>query len=212
MSRIPFLPEDRPTRIYLLRHGEVATFERRSFNGWSDVGLTPRGVSQLEDAASRLSSKPIRAVYTSDLQRSVLGGEAIAKACGVPQNILPELREKSFGVWEGLTAREASERYPEDWEKWVSDPFDNRPEKGESYREVGLRALPAVKKIVESHPGEEIVVVAHGGVNRVILAEVLCQTGSAFFRIEQKSAALNIIDYFEDNVIVRLVNGNHGNL
>jgi broad specificity phosphatase PhoE len=212
MSRIPFLPDDPPTRIYLLRHGEVATFERRSFNGWTDVGLTPRGVSQLEEVASRLSSKPIRAVYTSNLQRSVLGGEAIAKACGVPQLIRPELREKGFGVWEGLTADEASERYPEAWEKWVADPLDNRPESGESYREVSLRVLPAIKKIVEAHPGEEVVVVAHGGVNRVILADVLCQTGSAFFRIEQKYAALNIIDYFKDNVIVRLVNGNHGNL
>ena len=205
--RFEFLPDDRPTRIYLLRHGEVTTFERKSFNGQSDVGLTPRGIAQLEEIASRLAFHPISAVYTSDLQRSVRGGEAIAKACGVALRQMPELREKNFGVWEGFTAQEISGRDPEGWSTWLARPDESRPEGGEAYREVGERALAALEIILKKHAGEEIAIVAHGGVNKVLLADALAQAPSALFRIEQKYAALNIIDYFKNKALVKLVNG-----
>lgn len=205
--RFPFLPEDRPTRVYLLRHGEVTTFERKTFNGQTDVGLTPRGLSQLEEVAARLASAPIRAVYTSDLQRSVRGGEAIAKACSVSLFQMPELREKNFGVWEGLNAEEISNRDPHGWSAWLTNPADSRSGGEESYREVGERALAAFKIILWKHAGEEVAVVAHGGVNKVLLADALSQSSSALFRIEQKYAALNVIDYFKNKVVVKLVNG-----
>jgi broad specificity phosphatase PhoE len=205
--RFEFLPEDRPTRVYLLRHGEVTTFERKTFNGQSDVGLTPRGVAQLEEVAARLAFNPIRAVYTSDLQRSVRGGEAIAKACGVSLFKMPQLREKRFGVWEGLNAEEIAGRDPKGWSVWLTNPEESRPEGGESYREVGERALAALEIILKKHAGEEIAIVAHGGVNKVLLADALDQSPSALFRIEQKYAALNIIDYFKNKAVVKLVNG-----
>jgi len=205
--RFEFLPEDRPTRIYLLRHGEVTTFERRAFNGQTDVGLTPRGLSQFEEIAARLASSSIRAVYTSDLQRSIRGGEAIAKACGVPLFHLSALQEKNFGVWEGLNAQEISSRDPEGWSAWLTDPADSRPGGVESYREVGERALAALELILRKHAGEEVAVVAHGGVNKVLLADALGQSPTALFRIEQKYAALNIIDYFKNRVVVKLING-----
>lgn len=205
--RFEFLPEDRPTRIYLLRHGEVATFERKTFNGQTDVGLTSRGISQLEEVAARLTAYPIRAVYTSDLQRSVRGGEAIAKACGVSLFQIPELREKNFGVWEGLNAEEISRRDPDGWSAWLTNPADSRPGGEESYREVGERALAALEVILRKHEGEEVAVVAHGGVNKVLLADALGQSHTSLFRIEQKYAALNIIDYFKNKAIVKLVNG-----
>lgn len=207
MIQFPRLLEDRPTRVYLIRHGEVVTFEKKSFNGHRDVALTPRGIMQLEEVAGRLADRPIRAVYTSDLQRSIQGGEAIAKACSVPLLKIPALREKNFGVWEGCTAEEITSRDFRGWAEWMADPFDCCPEGGESYREVSARAGAALKKILEKHPGEEIAVVAHGGVNRVILAEALDQPPSALFRIEQKYAALNVIDYFRNHISVKLING-----
>jgi broad specificity phosphatase PhoE len=205
--RFEFLPEDRPTRVYLLRHGEVTTFERKTFNGQTDVGLTPRGISQLEEVAARLAFNPIRAVYTSDLQRSVQGGEAIAKACDVSLFQMPELREKRFGVWEGLNAQEIASRDPKGWSHWLSNPTESCPERGETYREVGERALAALSKILRNHAGEEVAIVAHGGVNKVLLADALGQSPTALFRIEQKYAALNIIDYFKNKAVVKLVNG-----
>lgn len=205
--RFEFLPEDRPTRVYLLRHGEVTLFDRKTFNGQTDVGLTPRGIVQLEEIAARLASCPIRAVYTSDLQRSVRGGAAIAKACGVSLFQMPGLREKRFGVWEGCTAEEISRRDPEGWSIWLTHPDESRPEGGETYREVGERALAALEMILKKHAGEEIAIVAHGGVNKVLLADALGQSPSALFRIEQKYAALNILDYFRNEAVVKLVNG-----
>lgn len=207
LTLFPKLLENRPTRVYLIRHGEVVTFEKKSFNGHRDVALTPRGILQLEGVAERLSDRPIRAVYTSDLQRSIRGGEAIAKVCSIPLFRMPALREKNFGVWEGCAAEEIADRDLKGWAEWMADPFDCRPEGGESYREVSKRAGSALKEILETHPGEEIAIVAHGGVNRVLLAEALDQPPSALFRIEQKYAALNIIDYLKNHISVKLING-----
>ncbi len=203
----PYLPENQPTRVYLIRHGEVVTFQKKSFNGHHDVALTPRGILQLEEVAGRLASQPIRAVYTSDLQRSIQGGEAIAKVCSAPLYQVPALREKNFGRWEQCTAQEVADLDPKGWAEWMTDPFDTRPERGETYREVLQRVGSAFKEILKKHPGEEIAVVAHGGVNRVVLADALDQSPSALFRIEQKYAALNIIDYFKNHISVKLING-----
>lgn len=67
--------------------------------------------------------------------------------------------------------------------------------------------MAAFEIILRKHAGEEVAVVAHGGVNKVLLADALGQSPTALFRIEQKYAALNIIDYFKNKVVVKLING-----
>ena len=205
--RFPKLSNDRPTRLDLIRHGEVVTFDQKSFNGQTDVALTPQGHAQLVAVAQQLVGKPIRAVYSSDLTRSVRGGEAIANALRVPLKSVPELREKHFGAWEGMRVEEVARLFPAEWAIWRADPSQSRPEGGESYEDVEKRVLPALESLLERHAEEEIVIVAHGGVNRVILANALDMPRSALFRIEQRYGAVNVIDYFRDRILVKQVNG-----
>jgi len=207
MIRFPALSSDRPTRLYLVRHGEVVTHDQKSFNGHTDVELTPCGRAQLEAVAQQLAGEPIRAVYTSTLRRSIFGGEAIARAVSVRCVAEPGLREKHFGVWEGRTVQEVARLYPAAWAIWQADPAGSRPEGGEAYQDVQKRVIPTLEAILSRHAGEEIAIVAHGGVNRVILADALSMPLSALFRIEQKYAAVNIIDYFSERILVRKVNG-----
>ncbi len=207
MIRFSSLFSDRPTRVYLLRHGEVVTHERKCFNGHTDVALTAHGVAQMEGVAKQLASEGLCAVYTSDLRRTLRGGEAIARACAVPQFTVAALREKHFGKWEGLTAREIALLHPKSWAEWMADPAESTPEGGESYREAHKRVIPALEDILSKHPGETIAIVAHSGVNRLILGDALGQPLSAIFRIEQKYAALNIIDYSKERILVKRVNG-----
>lgn len=196
------------TRIYLIRHGEVVGAGPKRYNGHRDVDLSQNGVVQMEQMAQRLTDFPIAAIYCSDLMRTAKGAKILAKANSLPVYIRPSLREKSFGAWEGLTYEEASARFPQEWKAWLVDPAGSRPPGGETFREVEQRVLQELSLILKEHPGQEVAILAHGGTNRVILCHALGLDLKHIFRIEQKYAALNIIDFFENGVaIVQLMNG-----
>jgi len=201
------IPGRRPTRLYLMRHGEVEASRRGRYNGHSDVELSVEGILQLEALADRVAGEPIRGVYASDLIRSRTGAEAIARRFGLQVEIRSGFREKNFGRWEGLSATEVSERFPEEWARWLSDPAGARPAGGESYREVYQRVTAGLGEILCRHRGEEVALVAHGGVNRLVLAFALNLDLSNLPRIEQKYGALNIIDFFQNGALTLLVNG-----
>lgn len=83
-----------------------------------------------------------------------------------------------------------------------------RPPGGECLIDVKERILPVFKRLVATHPDQEVALLLHGGVNRVILADALRMDLQDLFRIEQAFGALNIIDYFEDGMaVVKLMNG-----
>lgn len=173
-----------------------------TYNGHRDVGLTPTGVAQLERVADRLASAPLRAVYSSTLRRSREGAEQIAARHGLPVIAYPELREKHFGIWEGLTYEEVAERFPEQWALWLVDPPTARPEGGETYEEMRDRVLKALASILARHPAQQVAVVAHGGVNRAVLCHALGLDLKYVFRIEQDYGALNVIDFYPDGMAV----------
>ena len=197
-----------PTRVYLMRHGEVANGFEKRYNGHIDVDITDNGVHQMHRLAGLLAGKDLSAIYSSDLIRSVKGARIIADKTGVSPTSLEVLRERSVGAWEGLTADEIRERFPEEYRMWRADLLNYRPPGGECLLDVKNRILPAYKRIVDSHPDREIALMLHGGVNRIILADALGMELTNLFRIDQTFGALNIIDYFDDGMtVVRLVNG-----
>src|SRR3972149_1727192 len=196
------------TRIYLIRHGEVVGAGPKRYNGQRDVELTQTGISQMEGMANRLASYPIVAIYCSDLTRAHKGAEILARANNIPVYPRRSLREKNFGAWEGLTYEEVASRFPEEWKAWLADPAGSRPPGGETYREVEERALQELSLILKDHRGQELVILSHGGTNRIILCHALRLDLKNIFRIEQQYSALNIIDFFENGLAsVHLMNG-----
>jgi len=197
-----------PTRVYLMRHGEVDCGSEQRCNGHLDIDVTEKGLEQMRRLSELLEGKPITAVYSSDLIRSVRGAEIISKSLGLKHTPLRMLRERAFGAWEGLTAGEIKERYPEGYVAWRGDLLNFRPPGGEGLLDVQARVLPEYRRIVAAHPGQEIAMLLHGGVNRVILADALGLPPLNLFRIDQSFGALNIIDYYEDGMaVVKLANG-----
>lgn len=199
-------------RLYLVRHGQVAKPKPRSYHGQQDVPLSELGMSQMERLAAWAESLPLRAVYTSDLQRARLGAEMVGRRCGLAPVVLAAFREKHFGGWEGLTYEEASRHDPDAWAAWIADPPTGRPPGGETYLEVEARVLPALEGIIQQHGEEDavqhVLLLAHGGVNRVILCRALRLPLRQVFRIEQDYAAVNVIDYLPTGeVTIRLLNG-----
>lgn len=196
------------TRIYLIRHGQVAGFDQARYNGQTDVGLTDLGVEQYHVMKERLADKKISACYTSDLSRCSIGAEIICGQFGIEPVRRRELRELNVGVWEGLTWQEIQSRWPDQWEARLADLVNYRVPQGENPLDVQARLMPVIGEIVERHCGQEILVVGHGGVNRIVLLNAIGAPISAMFNIEQSYGCLNIIDYYADGkTTVKLLNG-----
>jgi len=195
------------TRIYLIRHGQVINSQAKAYNGHNDVGLSDLGVSQMERVAGRLKREPVTVVYCSDLIRSRKGAEIIAR----DHNLVPisdvNLRELNFGLWEGLTFAEIAGQFPGELKKWNGSLVDYAIPEGESVADLRERVIPTAEEIVTRHRGQAIALVAHGGVNRVILADATNLSLKYMFSMEQDYGCLNIIDYFQDLAVVKLMNG-----
>ena len=196
------------TRLHLIRHGEVEGAEEKRYNGQSDVALTPKGLAQISFLQMRIKKFPISAVYCSDLTRCVDGATLLASGYDLQPITNPELREIDAGDWQGMTWDEILKKHPKLWKKRLKDivnvPFPN----GENLVDVAMRIRPVMQELVEKHQGEEIVVVAHGGVNRIILLDAIGAPLESLFSIEQDFGCLNSIDYYADgNSVVRLLNG-----
>lgn len=196
------------TTLYVIRHGQVAKSRPHSYNGQLDVPLSVIGVQQMERLADWAASLGTDAIYCSDLRRTVEGAQSVSRRCTVPVSATPLLREKHFGKWEGLTYEEAEARFPSEWQAWLADPADARPPGGETYREVEARVVPFARRVVCDHIGQTVLILAHGGVNRVILCRALGLSLHRVFRIEQDYACVNRIDCSADNRWqVVLING-----
>ncbi|MBM4293982.1 MAG: alpha-ribazole phosphatase [Deltaproteobacteria bacterium] len=195
------------TRLYLVRHGQVADGHTDRYHGANDIGLSEAGLRQLENLAGELRGQPLAGIYASDLTRARLGAEILARGREVEPQCFPELREIHFGIWEGLNFSEIADRYPRELEARFADLANYRLPEGESLMDVRARVLPKLRNLLAAHPGEALALVAHAGVNRVILAEALGLPLHHLFRLDQRYGCLNIIDYFPDLPVVRLING-----
>lgn len=197
------------TRIYLWRHPEVLGSEDGKFWGQTDVALTKHGKDQQKAVANYMAQRELSSIYCSDLQRTQLVADAIARAFKPRKQVtaLPQLRELCLGQWEGMTYQEIDNKYPGALTQRAEDLAGYRIEGGESLHDLAERVMPAFQEIVAENQGGRICIVAHAGVNRVILTKVMGAPLDRIFRLDQAYAALNVIDVFEDGLpLIRSIN------
>ena len=156
------------TRIIAIRHGETAWNVDTRIQGQLDIGLNATGRWQAQRAALALAGETIAAVYSSDLLRAWETALSVANAIG--QNVVTNegLRERGFGVFEGKTFAEIGEKWPEQALLWRRREPTFAPEGGESLLLFRDRILETVDTLASPHLGQQIVVVAHGGVMDVL--------------------------------------------
>lgn len=194
------------TWIYLVRHGSVVGAETRRFIGHLDVPLSPLGESEIERLAKRLATVSLAAVYASDLGRSRLSAEIIARPHGLRPRIDPALREMAMGRWEGLTADEINAREPEAFKEWMARVGEYPFPDGESVPDLVARAWPAFERIVAAHPGERAVIVAHGGTNRAILCRALGLPLDRLLVFGQDYGALSLLEWRGGRFVLHVLN------
>jgi broad specificity phosphatase PhoE len=222
------------TTLYLIRHGATEGSDTKRYKGSIDVPLSEKGALQVQAASEYVRSHlrdsghsrhqsylrdihaadapgdpfaGLTAVYSSGLRRAFRSAEIIAASYGLTPRIHNGLRERSFGIWEGMSFVEIKERYPAEFEAWAGNPLKYSPMDGENTLEVRERAIGALESILARHHGDNIAIVAHGGVNRIILCHIMGTPLENIFRIEQDHAAVNVIEFWDNYPVVKLLNG-----
>ena len=142
--------------LLLVRHGETDWNAEGRLQGHTDRPLNDYGRTQAKELADRLAGEGADAIYTSDLVRAKATAEIIGERLGLTVVVDPDLREKDWGNWEGLTGDER-----------VHVEFE-----GESTEDHRDRVTGAVRRIVARHPAQRVVVVTHGGSLRRIRTAV----------------------------------------
>jgi broad specificity phosphatase PhoE len=164
------VPDKNATRIILVRHGATEWNHSKRAQGQADIELDTEGKRQAIAVAEDLAHVEVDAVYSSDLKRALDTARPIAESHGLEVVVDPEFREIDQGEWEGLHVDEIKRRWPDLW--GPTRHYTARPG-GESPQQVRDRALQALVRIAQAHPGDTVVVVSHGGTIRCISAEAL---------------------------------------
>jgi broad specificity phosphatase PhoE len=192
------------TRVVLVRH--AATEESARCYGRLDVSLSPRGHRQADALAGALGDHPLAAVYASPLARALDTARPIAAAQGLEPDVLDALAELDFGEVEGLRYDEIEAARPELFRAWMDEPARVRFPGGEGLADLRARVLPVLAEIRLRHEREAVVVVAHGGVVRVVLAEALGLDDGAFFRLDLSEGGVSVVDWLDGVPLLRLAN------
>ena len=159
-------------RILLARHGQTAWNAQGRLQGHTDIELDDTGRTQAKQLADSLVGAGITRVWSSDLARARQTATIVASELGLPPpEVDAELRERKFGVFEGLTRDEILAQHPEAWRAWVA--HTTHPPGGEPRDEATVRMQRALLRIVAD---DTALVVTHGGVMRLWLMELLGTT------------------------------------
>ena len=196
----------KPTRIILLRHGEVEN-AGSVFYSQQNVSLSDSGRKQSLALADRLKDVPFSMVFSSDLSRCLFLAEAIAVKRGLVVEARSELREVDFGRWSGLSWEAVEARYPGALSERMEKLESYRPPQGENLVEVALRVWRVIDEVLKKCKEEAVAIVSHGGVNRVLIARATGLSLNNIFSLEQDFACVNVLDFYPDGpVTLRLLN------
>lgn len=171
-----------PVVVDLLRHGEVAA-EGWAFRGSTDIALSDTGWRQMRAAGSRLADASFSQIASSPMQRCRRFADEFAAGLAVPLHDLPDMREMDFGAWENRDMQELEAEHGELLQRFWQSPVGVHPPGGEAFEHFAGRVLEAWGAWLHGASGEHRLLVAHGGVIRVLLAHLLDMPLPAMWRL-----------------------------
>ncbi len=195
------------TRLLLVRHGETELNSAERYWGHSDVKLSALGIRQAEGLRDRLSAEQIDAIYSSDLKRALVTAKTIASGRQLAVITCAELREINFGKIEGLNFEEISQLFPEFAAKWrLQRDINLEFPGGESFNELNSRVSSFADRLRRHTDGEVVLVVAHAGVLRTLICQLMGIELRCIYQIRLDLASLSIVETYPQGAIVSLLN------
>ncbi len=161
------------TRLLLVRHGEVEAKYQRVFGGRIDMALSPRGVEQAQRVAEHLRGVRLDAIYASPMKRAQQTLAPIVALNGHQPITLQGLREVDFGAWTGLAWEQVKERFGLSAFQWLTELDRGGIPEAESPADYRARTEDCLRQILGGNAGRTVAIVCHGGVIRMLLAQLL---------------------------------------
>ena len=192
-------------RLLLVRHGETDWNLAQRFQGHSDVPLNQVGLQQAQALKDRLSDEIITSFYSSDLERAHETAKIIANR-KIDLQSDARLREVHFGDWEGLTYYEIQKKYPGQLAAWEQDVYKVAPPNGETLEALASHTQSFLNDLLLNHKDETILIVAHGGVIRVLICLALNLPATMHWQFQVAPASLSEIGFYPAGAILNFVN------
>jgi len=155
--------------LLLVRHGETVSNLEKIYAGRSSEWLTERGIIQAKEVSEKLKHFDVQALYSSPIQRAIQTAEIIGKTLGLNVIIEDAFQEMAMGAWEGLHEEKVALLYPEEWQLWHSRPAELELQGRETLDGLLKRVLKGIYKIQEVHGLQNVVIVTHVAIIRVLL-------------------------------------------
>lgn len=162
------IPKSVETRICLIRHGETEWNVQKRIQGHTDIPLNETGRAQALAMAFNAAHQRFQAIYSSDLERAFETAKALAAREDHEVRPLPQLRERHYGLFQGLTAEEGARLHPQAHALYLARDLDYDFGSGESLRDFAARVADGIDWLVRHHAGQTIAAVSHSGVLDVV--------------------------------------------
>jgi len=190
------VPDSHSTTIIdLLRHGEVEGGD--VFCGSTDDVLTDEGWQQMQDALEGKSGWDV--ILSSPLQRCCEFAESLAKEEDLNLHINEQFQEIHFGDWEACSPDDILQTDVQNLQAWWQSPTRETPPRGENFQDFRSRVLKAFNQLTKKYQDEQVLLITHAGVIRVILMDVLGMQDENLFRLNVDHACYSRVRIYRDH-------------
>jgi len=197
---------ENPTRLFLVRHGEVEERYLRVYGGRIDMNLSPRGREQAATLKPFFARQGLDALYCSSMKRARQTLEPIANRAVDAPVFLEDLREIDFGEWTGLEWEEVASRHESKVADWLRLLDSGVVDGAESTVDLRERVEPCLTRILESHPGQSVAVICHGAVIRLMLSCLLDLPLRRLGGLDISYAGVTLVEHEGKRNVARYIN------
>jgi broad specificity phosphatase PhoE len=194
-------------KIYIARHGETTWNVEGRIQGRSDPGLSPKGYAQSLALLHQLENQPLSAIYASTLQRSIQTAQPVADLLGLSIQRQPELDEIAFGILEGKNLYHFDEELKMEWDRFKDNRFTYHIPGAENYADVASRIKPFIERLLRDHESQEVLVVGHRVVNRLLIGMLMDYPLENVLKIEQTNDCLYLIQRNVEAKVFHYIDG-----
>jgi len=188
--------KEQGTKIIFVRHGMTDFPKDRLYcDDREDPVLNEHGVKQAQMAANMLADEQVDFIFSSPLKRAMMTAEAIAGKNRLRLQTNSDLKERPFGIWDGMYFAAIERDFPGEYQAWKKNPDIFVPEGGESIHALLARVKKAVDDIVLRHHGKTVVIVTHVGPIRVMVSHSLNMPLQGYRQLTIDYGSLTRIDY-----------------
>lgn len=163
------------TVVHILRHGETEWNIEGRAQGSKESKLTAVGRKQAEEALAKIENVNFDIAFSSSLERAYQTAEILLSGKNVPIHQLDELKEIDMGAWEGMKYEDIERQYPNEHHNFWSKPSQFKPNGGESFRELEIRAAAIFDQITTRHSGKTILLTSHAGFIKTLINSLLAK-------------------------------------